>query len=240
LCGVPVEPVDGDGWWDGRWVFAGPLAFGGVCVEVLEEVVELDDDDDGEDEDEDDDEVVGDELEEDELLLDALDDELAVVVVAGGHDVETLAMAAGRESGFGDTPGGSWKESCCPVTSVTVTVQSAAEATGSAASPNTVMAVLAAANATTSFRLLNTVGYLLPPCDVRESSAPRPNGGVRRTLLTALQLCNAELVAGRRMSLTGSTGALGGTDRAAGLASAHQLAHCNHDASSAQTSNPQL
>jgi hypothetical protein len=46
-------------------------------------------------------------------------------------------------------------------------VQSAADATGSAASPSTVNMVLAAAKATTSFLLLNTVADLLPPCDVR-------------------------------------------------------------------------
>jgi hypothetical protein len=51
----------------------------------------------------------------------------------------------------------------------------------------------AVATATTSFRLLNTVAYLLPPFGVRSSNAQRPHCDVKRTLLAAIELCNAEL-----------------------------------------------
>jgi hypothetical protein len=52
---------------------------------------------------------------------------------------------------------------------LTVTVQSAAEATGIAASPMTVANEATAVTATLSVRLLNTVGFVLPPSPTRMS-----------------------------------------------------------------------
>jgi hypothetical protein len=142
LWGVPLGPVDVDGRWEERCTVAGPVALGGVCVEVLEELLEPDVDELVADELLADellaDELVVDELLADELLSDELEDVDVVVVLVGGHAIRG-----------------------------TVTVQSAVDATGSAASPSIVNTVLAAAKTTTSFLLLNTVADLLPRCDAR-------------------------------------------------------------------------
>lgn len=53
-----------------------------------------------------------------------------------------------------------------PPTSVTVTTQVSAEAVGSAAIPQKASDDAIVTTATTSFRLLNTVVYLLPPTGV--------------------------------------------------------------------------
>jgi hypothetical protein len=127
LWDVLLERVDVDGRWEGRCTFAGPVALGGVCVEVLEELLELDDDvllvveleDDGllvvelEDDGllvvelEDDgllvdellaDELLADELLADELLANELEDVDVLVVLVGGHDSAMFATpVVGRE-----------------------------------------------------------------------------------------------------------------------------------------------
>jgi hypothetical protein len=130
LWDVLLERVDVDGRWEGRCTFAGPVALGGVCVEVLEELLELDDDvllvveleDDGllVVELEDDgllvdellaDELLADELLADELLADELEDVDVLVVLVGGHDSAMFATpVVGRErSEDTDAPGGSGK-----------------------------------------------------------------------------------------------------------------------------------
>jgi hypothetical protein len=58
-----------------------------------------------------------------------------VPVDAGGHDSVTLATPAGTEIDGKAVPGGTWKESFSRFTSVAVTVQSAADATGNTAIP---------------------------------------------------------------------------------------------------------
>jgi hypothetical protein len=87
---------------------------------------------------------------------------VGVVMPAVGHDSVTFCAGPGRCSDDTGWPGGSWKVSTWPVRSVTVTVQSAAEALGSAAMADTARAVPADASATLSFRCLNTVA-LSPP-----------------------------------------------------------------------------
>ena len=56
----------------------------------------------------------------------------------------------------------------------TVTVQSAAKATGIAAKPITVPKEATAVTAILSFRLLITLGLVLPPFTTRMSTGPRP------------------------------------------------------------------
>jgi hypothetical protein len=90
---------------------------------------------------------------------------VGVVVVdpfCDGHDSRTLCAGPGRFSEETGAPGGSWNVSTCPLSSVTVTVQSAAEAFGNAATPDTIRTVPADANATLSFRRVNKVA-LSPP-----------------------------------------------------------------------------
>jgi hypothetical protein len=55
------------------------------------------------------------------------------VLVDDGHDSVTLATPVGTEIGGTALPGGTWMESFSRFTSVAVTVQSAAEATGNGA-----------------------------------------------------------------------------------------------------------
>ncbi len=91
------------------------------------------------------------------------------VVTGGGQTLEIRVAPAGSGA-----PGGS--ESCTtwPVIVFTVTVQSAADATGIAASPITVPNEATAVTAILSFRLLNTLGFVLPPSTTRMSTGPRP------------------------------------------------------------------
>jgi hypothetical protein len=89
--------------------------------------------------------------------LDELED-----VVGGGQDSELLATGPGRFSDESGVPGASWKYSVCPLTRTTLTVQSAAEAEGSAAKPNTAKTALTVIAATFSFGRFNTVA-LSPP-----------------------------------------------------------------------------
>jgi hypothetical protein len=91
------------------------------------------------------------------------------VVTGGGHTLEISVAPAGSAA-----PGGSCICTTCPVTVFTVTVQSAADATGIAASPITVPNEATAVTAILSFRLLNTLGFVLPPSTTRMSTGPRP------------------------------------------------------------------
>ena len=91
------------------------------------------------------------------------------VVTGGGQTLEISVAPAGSGA-----PGGNWSWTTWPVTVFTVTVQSAAEATGIAAKPITVPNEATAVTAILSFRLLNTLGFVLPPSTTRMSKGPRP------------------------------------------------------------------
>jgi hypothetical protein len=91
------------------------------------------------------------------------------VVTGGGQTLEISVAPAGSGA-----PGGSWSCTTWPVIVLTVTVQSAAEATGTAAKPITVPNDATAVTAILSFRLLNTLGLVLPPSTTRMSIGPRP------------------------------------------------------------------
>ncbi len=111
-------------------------------------------------------------------LVDVLVVGVVPVVAGDGHDSEMVATPAGRESDETGAPDGSWKWSVCPSTRVTVTLQSAAEAAGSAAVADTARTAPVVTIATCSFPLLNTLAVLLPPCAIGKSSEPRPRGGI--------------------------------------------------------------
>jgi hypothetical protein len=91
------------------------------------------------------------------------------VVTGGGQTLEIRVAPAGNAA-----PGGSCSCTTCPVMVLTVTVQSAATATGIAAKPITVPKEATAVTAILSFRLLNTLGLVLPPFTTRMSIGPRP------------------------------------------------------------------
>jgi hypothetical protein len=91
------------------------------------------------------------------------------VVIGGGQTLEISVAPAGSAA-----PGGSEICTTCPVIVFTVTVQLAADATGIAASPITVPNEATAVTAILSFRLLNTLGFVLPPSTTRMSTGPRP------------------------------------------------------------------
>ena len=102
---------------------------------------------------------------------------VGVVVVdeldGDGHDSLTFWTGPGRFRDDTGAPGGSWKVRTCPVRRVTVTVQSAADALGSAAIAGTARAVRADAKATLSFRRFNTVA-LFPPALPSAATVPAP------------------------------------------------------------------
>lgn len=82
-----------------------------------------------------------------------------------GQVSDMLAAGAGRLRDDSGAPGGSWKVRTWPVSSLTVTVQSApeaAEAEGSAATPSTAIKMPSQTSATFSFARPNTVS-LSPP-----------------------------------------------------------------------------
>jgi hypothetical protein len=109
---------------------------------------------------------------------------LGVVVVVGfvvagellceGQDSLTVFTGPGRFSEDSGAPGASWKVRTCPVSSVTVTVQSAADAVGSAATADTARAMPADAAATLSFRRVNTMA-LSPPAVPSAATARTPS-----------------------------------------------------------------
>jgi hypothetical protein len=110
--------------------------------------------------------------------------------VGGGHDSELLATGAGRFSEDRGVPGASWKYSVCPVTRTTVTVQSAAEADGTAATAATVNTAPTVIAATFSFERFNTVA-LSPPAS-RDAAIVHATEGVTGKLLSGWELCNFE------------------------------------------------
>ena len=95
---------------------------------------------------------------------------VGVVVVTGGGQTLEISVSPGGSG----APGGSWSCTTWPVIVFTVTVQSAATATGIAAKPITVPKEATAVTAILSFRLLNTLGFVLPPFTARMSTGPRP------------------------------------------------------------------
>lgn len=107
-----------------------------------------------------------------ELLLLELDE-----LLGGGQDSDVLDTGAGRPSEDSGVPGGSWKYSVCPVVRTTVTVQSAAEAVGSTAKPNTENTAPAVIAATFSFGRFNT-GALSPPA-LRDAATRHAQGACR-------------------------------------------------------------
>jgi hypothetical protein len=102
-----------------------------------------------------------------------------VVVVCVGHDSVTFFTGPGRFSEDTGAPGASWKVRTWPVSSVTVTVQLAADALGSAPIVNTASAAHADTRATLSFRLLMTVA-LSPPAVPSSATVHTPSK--RRTV----------------------------------------------------------
>src|SRR6201996_1359622 len=169
----PLEPTvpAGAGWLDGCWDLLGELGFGAVVVGVVvDDVVVL--------------------LPEPPPVGVVCEPVVVVVVVVlGGLGVLVVGTdTVGVVTGGGQTrgirvepagsgaPGGSWSWTTCPVTVLTVTVQSAATATGIAAKPITVPKEATAVTAILSFRLLNTLGFVLPPrtSTTRMSTGPRP------------------------------------------------------------------
>jgi hypothetical protein len=83
-----------------------------------------------------------------------------VVALTGGHDWVTLTIGrlTGSGSELGGVPGATfWNVKVWPPATVMTTVQPSAEASGSAARPNTVTMEPRATAAMVSFRLVNTV-----------------------------------------------------------------------------------
>jgi hypothetical protein len=162
----PFDPTDpaGAGWLEGCWDFPGELGFGAVVVGVV-------------------DVVVCDLLPEPPVVVVCEPVDVVVVVVGvlvvgrvtvgvvtgGGQTLDIRVAPAGKAA-----PGGSCSCTTCPVMVFTVTVQSAATATGIAARPITVPKEATAVTAILSFRLLNTLGLVLPPFTTRMSIGPRP------------------------------------------------------------------
>jgi hypothetical protein len=163
----PTVPA-GEGWLDGCWDLPGELGWGAVVVGVVVGVVDV---------------VVCDFFPEPPVVV-VCEPVVVVVVVLGVLVVGTVTV--GVVTGGGQTleisvapagsaaPGGSWSCTTCPVMVRTVTVQSAASATGIAARPITVPNEATAATAILSFLLLNTLGFVLPPFTTRMSLGPRP------------------------------------------------------------------
>jgi hypothetical protein len=162
----PTEPA-GDGWLDGCCDLPGVLGFGAVVVGV--EVVGV--------------EVVCEFVPEPvvvwwppEVVVVAGVEVVGVgtetggagVVTAGGQTLEISVVPAGSGA-----PTGSCSVSVPPVSVIcTVTVQSAAMAAGIADRPITVANVATAVTAILSFRLLISLGFVLPPSTTRMSTGP--------------------------------------------------------------------
>lgn len=126
--------------------------------------------------------------------------QLSVTVWIGPVGTPVVGIAI-EDSGV---PGGTSteKENVCPVSSVTSRTHCWAEAVGSQAiAPMALATVPAEAKTSNSFRLLNTVAYLLPRTgSLSKTSLPPRHGGVRRTLLIDAELCNGEPFLGRSVS----------------------------------------
>jgi hypothetical protein len=118
-----------------------------------------------------------------------------VVAVVVGHDhVGPLTICApGGSSEDTDVPAATfWNVSVWPPRIVTTTVQPSAEASGSAARPNTAAMEPMVTAAMVSFRLVNTVAYSSRGMPHVKSSRLRSQVGLIRTLLAAAELCNWE------------------------------------------------
>lgn len=131
------------------------LGVGAVCVvEVLEldEVLEL-------------------ELEELDELEELEVEELEELeeLGGGGQDSDVLATGPGRLSDDSGVPGASWKYRVWPLTRTTFTVQSAADADGSATKPSAAKTAPTVIAATFSFGRLNTVALSPPAHEMRLS-----------------------------------------------------------------------
>jgi hypothetical protein len=87
--------------------------------------------------------------------------------------IDTTGNLIGNEIDDNGVPAGTDNDNTCPPNNVTVTAHESAEADGNTARPERPSADTAPAAATTSFRLLNTVVYLLPAVRLRNSSMPR-------------------------------------------------------------------
>ena len=164
----PTVPA-GAGWLDGCWDLPGELGLGAVVVGVVDVVVC---------------DLLPEPPEPPEPPVVVVCEPVVVVVVLGVLVVGTVTV--GVVTGGGQTleirvapagsaaPGGSCSWTTWPVMVFTVTVQSAATATGIAAKPITVPKEATAVTAILSFRLLNTLGFVLPPFTTRMSTGPRP------------------------------------------------------------------
>jgi hypothetical protein len=112
---------------------------------------------------------------------------------AGEHDSATLSTGSvtGSEIDDSGVPAGTFtvKDTLPPPATVTVTTHESAWATGIAAIPEPASTDPPVTSATSSFRLLNTLAFLLPPGSSRTC---RDGRGVGRTLLAGSALCNAE------------------------------------------------
>lgn len=89
-------------------------------------------------------------------------EEAGVLAAPGGHDCETFVIGrfTGSGSELGGVPGGTfWNVNCCPPATVITTVHPSADASGSAATPNTVATDPAAMAAMISFLPLNKLAY---------------------------------------------------------------------------------
>jgi hypothetical protein len=121
----------------------------------------------------------GDVVEVDDVELVPLEVGCVEVVVggaAGAHDsvIDTTGSFTGNEIDDNGVPAGTDNDNTCPPNNVTLTAHESAEADGNAARPERPSADAAPAAATTSFRVLNTVAYLLPAVRLSLSSVPRP------------------------------------------------------------------
>jgi len=85
---------------------------------------------------------------------------------------------------------------------VTVILHDTARATGSAIADIAPSNVAASATTTASFRLIDTLVYLLQPSRVRMLQRRDRMAASSKTLLTASELCNCEPVPGLTVSVT--------------------------------------
>jgi hypothetical protein len=133
--------------------------------------------------------VVGLGVEVELLVVELVEGESVVVVVVWvGHETPTTVPPAGTGTGLVAVGIVTWMS---PVGRWTVAMQSASAA-GIMAIAWTASTVITVASPTVSFRLLNTLAYLLPPPSVRNLATPLPSRGANRKLPIGIGVCNAE------------------------------------------------
>jgi hypothetical protein len=132
--------------------------------------------------------VVGLVVELELLVVELVDGESVVVVVCVGHETPTTVPPAGTGTGLVAVGIVTWMS---PVGRWTVAMQSASAA-GIMAIAWTASTVITVASPTVSFRLLNTLAYLLPPSSVRNVATPLPSRDAMRKLPIGIGVCNAE------------------------------------------------